>query len=221
MKRPWGLSQERPFLFFPMKTIFYIDGFNLYYGCCRRDGKKYRWLDITELCRRLIRDAEIVAVKYFTARIIAPVASAINQAAYLDALRTLPKVEIIEGRFLTTHTEMPLVSAPSQTVNVIKHEEKGTDVNIACHMVIDALHGKCERLALISNDSDLVYPIRYVREETGLPVQVFNPQRRPSYHLKQAATKMQKIHTNTLIGSRLPDTVTDSDGAIITKPPHW
>ena len=28
-----------------MKTIFYIDGFNLYYGACRRNGKKYRWLD--------------------------------------------------------------------------------------------------------------------------------------------------------------------------------
>jgi len=204
-----------------MRTIFYIDGFNLYYGGCRRDEKKYRWLDIAELCRRLMRDADTVAIKYFTARITSPTASAKNQAAYLDALGTLPKVSIIEGRFLASRAEMQLVSDPSKTVEVVKQEEKGTDVNIACHMVIDALHSRCERLALISNDSDLVYPIRYVMEETGLPVYVFNPQKRPSYHLKQTATKMHSIYTNTIEHSILPDPVTAESGAIIRKPSNW
>jgi len=205
-----------------MKTIFYIDGFNFYYGVCRNrpDGLKHRWLDIAELCRRLMSDADIAEIKYFTARAPSPVGTPRTQAAYLDALRTLPKVTIIEGKYLTSNRRMPLADDPTQTVRVVKHEEKGTDVNIACHMLIDAFRQHCERLAVISNDSDLVYPIRFVRE-MGLSVYVFNPQIRPSHDLTKAATKTQNIFTDTIARCMLSDPITTADGATIRKPVNW
>ena len=52
------------------RTIVYIDGYNLYYSRLR--GSPYKWLDLVSLFRNHILhaqmpDAEIAAVKYFTA----------------------------------------------------------------------------------------------------------------------------------------------------------
>ena len=48
-----------------MRTIIYVDAFNLYYGCLK--GTPYRWLNIQKLCELLMPKNNIVAVKYFTA----------------------------------------------------------------------------------------------------------------------------------------------------------
>ena len=158
-----------------MKTIFYIDGFNLYYGACCRDGKRYRWLNIAELCRRLRQDSDIVEIKYFTAKIKSPPETAYRQETYLRALRSLPQVSIIEGSYLQSFPCMRLKTPPPPSVQVIKNEEKGTDVNIAMHMRLDALDGKAARLALVSNDSDLVSPVREIISRWQIPVHVFSP----------------------------------------------
>jgi hypothetical protein len=59
---------------------------------------------------------------------------------YLRALRTLPNLEIIPGHFLTNAVSMRLVQPPavgSAFVRVIKTEEKGSDVNLAAHLLHD------------------------------------------------------------------------------------
>lgn len=48
------------------KTIVYVDGFNLYYALKRANAK---WLDLPALCARLLTENDIVAIKYFTARV--------------------------------------------------------------------------------------------------------------------------------------------------------
>jgi len=53
-----------------MKTAIYIDGYNFYYS--RLKGTPYKWLDIVSLFRDMIAlpqqpDADVVAVKFFTA----------------------------------------------------------------------------------------------------------------------------------------------------------
>lgn len=47
-----------------MRTIVYVDGFNLYYGACRAPGRK--WLDLGALCERLLPNDEIVEIAYCT-----------------------------------------------------------------------------------------------------------------------------------------------------------
>lgn len=82
-------------------------------------------------------------IKYFTAHIQArpddPDQPA-RQQMYLRALRTLPNLEIIPGHFLTNAVSMRLVQPPavgSAFVRVIKTEEKGSDVNLAAHLLHD------------------------------------------------------------------------------------
>src|SRR5215467_12454392 len=48
-----------------MKTIVYIDGFNLYYGCVK--GTASKWLDLEQLCDTMLPNDQVLEVKYFTA----------------------------------------------------------------------------------------------------------------------------------------------------------
>lgn len=56
-------------------------------------------------------------------------------------------------------------------------EEKGSDVNLAVHLLNDAWKGLFDAAAVISNDTDLVTPIRMVTAERGKPVTVVCPGR--------------------------------------------
>ncbi len=74
----------------------YVDGFNLYYGCLK--GTPYRWPDLSALCDRMLRDdSEVVAIKYFTAK-VSPRAGNPHQAqrqqAYIRALDTIPNLSV-------------------------------------------------------------------------------------------------------------------------------
>lgn len=59
---------------------------------------------------------------------------------------------------------------------VRKREEKGSDVNVATHLLTDVLAGAVDGAVVISNDSDLALPIRVARRH--VPVGVINPQRK-------------------------------------------
>jgi hypothetical protein len=207
-----------------MKTIVYVDGFNLYYGAVK--DTPYKWLDIPRMCRLLLPKNEIVGVKYFTARVSArrgDPGQPTRQDAFLRALAILPNVEIIFGHFLTSEVTMPVavpVPGGPRYCKVIKTEEKGSDVNIATHLLRDAFLGKFDVAVLITNDSDLVEPVRIVRHELGKPVGILNPHNRPSRALLRYASFIKPIRQGVLAASQLPATLRDSRGAI-TKPAAW
>jgi len=185
-----------------MKTFVYVDGFNLYYGAVR--GTPYKWLNVSELCRLLLPRHEIVRIKYFTARVVArpdDVDQPTRQQIFLRALRTLPNVDIIFGHFLSTETMMPLADlkgAKRQYARVIKTEEKGSDVNLATHLVRDAFRKEFAAAVLITNDSDLQEPVRIVRQELGLPVGILNPHKRASRVLARQASFVKQIRKGVL-----------------------
>ena len=112
--------------------------------------------------------------------------------------------------------------APSgqQTAIVLKSEEKGTDVNIATHLLFDVFDGDCDTAIVISNDSDLATPIRMVRDRFGTTVGVLNPHKRPSKILMDCASFYRRIRRGPLSASQFPDRIRDADGAF-TKPPGW
>jgi hypothetical protein len=49
-------------------------------------------------------------------------------------------------------------------------EEKGSDVSLASHLIHDAWAGRFKAGAVLSNDTDLVEPIRIVTQELKKPV---------------------------------------------------
>ncbi len=77
---------------------------------------------------------------------------------YLRALGTLPNLFLHYGHFLTHNVWMPDASSkkkPPDHVQVIKTEEKGSDVNLATHLVRDGFRNEYELAVLVTNDSDL------------------------------------------------------------------
>jgi len=58
-------------------------------------------------------------------------------------------------------------------VSTLHQEEKGSDVNVACHMLVNVLGGAVDAAVVVSNDSDLRFPIHFAR--TKVPVGHVNP----------------------------------------------
>ena len=203
-------------------VVVYIDGFNLYYGALKRTP--YKWLDLARLCATMLPGDNVTAIKYYTARISArpgnPSAPT-DQQIYLRALRTIPNLSITYGHFLTHSVSMRLTGVtPTKRVWVDKTEEKGSDVNLASHLVRDACHNAFQVAVLITNDSDLAEPVRIVRQELNLPVGILNPHQQHSAELKRFATFVKRIRQSDLIASQFPAVLNDAKGAI-HKPPSW
>jgi hypothetical protein len=145
----------------------------------------------------------------------------IDQQVYLRALRTVPNLEIIFGHFLTHSVPMVLTGVmPAQRVWVDKTEEKGSDVNLAAHLVRDAFQKRFEVAALVTNDSDLAEPVRIVTKELGMPVGILNPHEHHSVTLKLLATFIKRIRQSHLIASQFPPGLTDRKGSFF-KPNSW
>lgn len=207
-----------------MKANVYVDGFNLYYGCVK--GTPYRWLNLSTLCCLLLPRHTVNRIRYFTARVQSRAddpQGARRQATYLRALQTIPNLSIHFGHFLTNPVRLPVANPrPSgpRTVEVLRTEEKGSDVNLATYLLVDGFGGDYELAVILSNDSDLLEPIRVVRNTLNLPVGILNPQRNTSWALRNVASFYRPIRQGPLKASQFPPTLTDSNGTI-TKPATW
>jgi uncharacterized LabA/DUF88 family protein len=182
-------------------------------------------------------DHQIVAIKYYTANVssaISPGGPA-RQQIYLDALGTLSEVQIFKGNFLVNstwaHIDQPPRFKPSSTnmvispkpikVRVTKAEEKGSDVNLASHLVNDEWRNTFDTAVVVSNDTDLVEPIRIVTRELRKPVGVVFPVPKPATSLRQVATFIKILRHNALAASQFADPVVDRNGRRLFKPAAW
>ena len=207
-----------------MRTFIYIDGFNLYYDAVR--GTPYKWLDLDALCRRLLPGDDVTRIKYFTAQVQSrenDPGQATRQQIYLRALRTIPHLEIIYGHFLSNEVQMRLANPPRhgpRTARVIKTEEKGSDVNLALHLLHDGHRGQYEQAVVISNDSDLRLAIRLVTRDLRLSVGAVSPYKRLSQALRQEASFVRTIREAALRACQFPTILTDANGQF-HKPESW
>jgi hypothetical protein len=208
----------------------------VYYGALRKTS--FRWLDLEAFCRLLLPKNDVRKIKYFTARMSARPGkpdTPLRQQAYLRALGTLPSVEVYFGHYLAHARWMPLaapgggvlldVNGKVQFAEVLRNEEKGSDVNLASHLVHDAHRGEFEVGVVISNDSDLSTPIELVTRDLGLPVGVVNPHAtnpgsRQSVQLRRVASFLKEIRPGGLRKCQFPPVLADSDGAF-SKPATW
>jgi uncharacterized LabA/DUF88 family protein len=209
-----------------MRTNLYIDGFNLYYGCVK--GTPYRWLDLAKFCQAMLNpENRINRIRYFTAW-VKPRSNdpqqLQRQQIYIRALQTIPNLTVHFGHYLTNPTRMPLANPPAKgprTVEVIKTEEKGSDVNLATYLLLDGFKRDYEMAVIVSNDSDLLEPITVVRKEFRLGVGVINPHQNISWALKKKATFYKQIEDPDLLKAcQFPHKLSDAKGTI-TKPPSW
>jgi hypothetical protein len=101
-------------------------------------------------------------------------------------------------------------------VRVIKTEEKGSDVNLASYLLLDSFRRNCQAAPVISNDSDLLEPIRIARRELGLKVGIGSPHKPPSHVLQQESEFIRPIRVGALQASRFPPTLTDRHDTLTT-----
>ncbi len=207
-----------------MATIVYIDGFNLYYGAVK--DTKYKWLDLVALCDRLLPKEEITKIRYFTARVVArpkDPQQPVRQETYLRALATFPQIEIHFGHFSEHRLRLPLANptrGTPNTVEVLKTEEKGSDVNLATYLLRDAFRNECATAVVVSNDSDLAEPVRVLRTETDVRVGIINPHPERYRSRELRGTFFKQLRRSTLHSCQLPETLQDDNGTI-RKPAGW
>jgi hypothetical protein len=165
-------------------------------------------------------------IRYFTARVVPRPGNPgqlQRQDIYLRALATIPHLSVHLGTFLSHPTDMVLEASPPNKpkfVRVVKTEEKGSDVNLAAHLLLDGFRRDYEVAVVLSNDSDLTEPIRMVRDELKLPIGVLCPHDNPSWQLRNATTFWREIRDATLAKAQFPDVLTDSIGSF-HKPERW
>ena len=106
----------------------------------------------------------------------------------------------------------------TELVTISKWEEKESDVNIATHIVADAPQYDCA--VLISNDTDLKTPLRYVKEELGKSVGIISPRRNIHIELRDVSHFQKRISNKVLEQCQFPEKMKDAKGEFFC-PPKW
>ena len=202
----------------------YIDGFNLYYRALRRTP--HRWLNPVALAASLLGpDDRIDKARYFTARVKARngnADAARDQQIYLSALATLPEIEIHYGRFLAKTKTRPLVSPPFSFVEVHDTEEKGSDVNLASHLLFDAWQGRMDTALILSQDTDLLEPMRLLSQEIKMPIGlVWLDNNQPGKNHRNVVSFIRHATPARLSSAQFPTRLMGKNGHIIEKPFNW
>lgn len=217
----------------PLKTIVYIDGYNLYYGVLRRT--QYKWLDVVKLFTEHLLDpvnSDVIAVRYYTAPILEAMCddteSPSRQRKYLQALTKLhtEKLQIIQGKLQASQPKKRPVTPINgyELVKVHDFEEKKTDVNIAVDMLADVWTGRCEQIVLCTNDTDQEPALSKIKEHhphirVGLIAPIaLQDNRYISKGLLKYTDWHKTISPTHLASSQLPEKIPHTS---IRKPEAW
>jgi uncharacterized LabA/DUF88 family protein len=202
-----------------VNVICYIDGFNLYHGLRSKRWRKYYWLDLWALAERFLKRGQtLVEVVYCTTLIKDDPPGQQRQLTFIDALKAhRPGIKVVYGHYLAK--EMRCFNCGN---TYTRHEEKMTDVNIACHMLTDAMDCRFDVALVLSGDSDLVPPVKTVRDRWPRKrVIVLFPPDRESGALRRAANGQKWIAEADLRQSQLPGVVQLADGKSAARPAEW
>ncbi len=207
-----------------LRTTVYIDGFNFYYGQLK--NTPFKWLNLEEFFKKTLgTENELTKIKFFTARVQPTNRDPqinIRQDTYLRALGVCcPVVEVHFGHFLRHKIYAENANPPPSTLEIFKTEEKGSDVNLALHLLNDAWANAYDCAVIVSNDSDLSTALKMVKEKHDKVLGLITPgapKRKPSWQLKRYADFSKLIRSWTLSQSLLPDLI---PGTELRKPTSW
>lgn len=194
--------------------------------------------------------ANVTRVVYCTARVSGTrnPSSAIDQDAYLKAIVEAKAVDHIEfGNYVSRVKVAPLAVKTSAgpelftsrwpimlqdssskkvedavfLASYLHNEEKGSDVNVASHLLVDVLGGVVDAAVVVSNDSDLGYPVEVARSK--VPVGVINPRGgqtagslRPPGAIGSTHHWARKLRKLDFLGAQMPENV-----GTFTRPAGW
>lgn len=229
-----------------MRAFFYIDGFNFYYLRTKHQPE-FKWLNMKAMADEIVPDGTTVEkVNYYTARVSGKIDTDAprRQSSLIAAMRTVPEIEIHFGRFLYqtqwAGLAKPLRAKPDnyvwnepapEVVEIKKAEEKGSDVNLGVHMVRDAFIDAYDIAYVLTNDTDLVEPLRIVKEEIGKKICLIAPNRPgrhvknnspiPAETLKKWCDSVHYLDDRELAASQFPQNINRTGKKPVSRPASW
>ncbi len=162
-----------------LRANVYVDGFNLYHSCfddpngSRASWRQSGWLDLGVFCANVFAQYQIHRIRYFTSLVTATVDNphcTDRKLTYIRALETIPHLSIHRGYFSSWAQEAQASRSLSQASSghptstgghVLEKREKGSDVNLASHLILDGARGDYDVAIIVSNDSDLAGQSRW------------------------------------------------------------
>lgn len=199
------------------RVAAYIDGFNLYFGI-REEGRRYLWLDLEGLVQKILKpDQQLVAVRYFTARVRNDPPAEQRQQVYLNALAAHSTLlDIRQGRF-----QQKTKTCRQCGSQWIEYEEKETDVSLSVAMIEDAVNSLYDTALVVSADGDMCPAIRALKRlKPGIRVVAALPPNRRSFALQGVCDATLPIGIAKVRQSQLPPTIS-SGLHIFVRPSHW
>ncbi|MBR7890319.1 NYN domain-containing protein [Marinomonas sp. A79] len=229
-----------------MKTAFFIDGYNLFYGLLA--NTPYKWLDLPALLSHVTSvensNSETHGIYYFSSPVKPELASRGIQSkeaqdSYIRALK-IYGVSVELGRHTLEPAKAPVYLGPStrpsrqEKVDIWKLEEKETDVNLAVSLYRTASkqqhlpqEDRIEQIVLVSADTDIGPALQAVREDfPHITIGVILPHREgikrgaPGTLRKQANWMRSTIKNEELATHQLPDKIPTKKKPIF-KPDYW
>jgi uncharacterized LabA/DUF88 family protein len=199
------------------KTVFFIDGFNLYHSIANPNYQKYKWLDLAALANHFTNKREkIIDIYFFTALAHWNEDKVKRHKIYIEALKSTG-IKIIEGVFRKVDKKCRHCHQWYKT-----YEEKQTDVNIAVNLFKLAIYDRFDKAFIISGDSDLIPAIKAIKENfSQKEIVVVIPIHQKAYHLKTVCDSYIRIKEHHLEQYQFPDVITLKSGKILSRPILW
>ena len=194
------------------RIISLVDGFNVYHSI--KYDPQFKWLDYRKLSSCFINsNEEIIDVFYFTSVVHWDEEKAKRHEVYIAALKKIG-IKVIRSRF--GYKDVKCLNCNKWFKVPI---EKKTDVNIATKLFELAYKNVCEKILLISGDTDLVPAIKMVNNNfPSLSIHILFPKERESKEMKKTfINNYSRIKDRHLEVSLLPQKITDT----IFCPPEW
>jgi hypothetical protein len=212
----------------PSRATFYVDGFNLYHSVCSAGrvlpDAPVKWLNLKSLFASVLSSieghVEMGHIHYFTAY-----AEHLSQAApdklrrhkaYVRALTASGvKVEV-------SHFKRKDVWDFDSRKQFVTHEEKETDVAIACGVLEGAARDEFDVAVLVTGDTDLrpcVHAFRRLHEKKQL-VFAF-PFNRKNHELTRIAPGSFTISAESYAKHQFPERVQLPSGKHVYCPKEW
>lgn len=209
----------------PKKRVqCFIDGYNLYHAIDETRETKNHWVDLWKLASRYISGNTCVLsdVFWFSAPPVhLPKRKQEIHANYSAALQHCG-VSVVSGKFKLKKVSCNAGSGCGKSFD--RHEEKESDVNLAIGLVSAACNDEFDIAIVITADSDLCPPIKYVRNKfPDKQVWILIPPKRRSRanDLKAIANREFEITNKDLRASCLLQFYRNNTGVVAQRPPEW
>lgn len=210
------------------RVVFFVDGFNLYHSVKEAErqlpDKQLKWLDIPSLCASYLHQvgggAELSEVHYFT--------------AYAEHLKDKNPEKLTRHKaFVRALTARKVAARISKFSRkrvwsdelerwVAAHEEKETDVAIACQALGMAMDEQLDVAVLMTGDSDFAPVARTFQKRFQNKRILFAlPFARATKRLKQLCRDSFSISKESYAKHQFPDRVQLPSGKFVTIPEDW